>query len=68
MIRNSGLEWTIVQPVQLNDGPLTKKYRVGERLPLSGMPQVSRADTAHFILDRLNDRVDLRQDARSSPN
>lgn len=55
MIRNSPLEWTIVQPVQFNDGPLTKNYRAGERLPLSGMPQVSRADTAHFILDRLHD-------------
>jgi putative NADH-flavin reductase len=55
MIRNSSLDWTILQPVQLNDGPLTKTYRVGERLPLSAMPQISRADTAHFILDRLND-------------
>jgi putative NADH-flavin reductase len=55
MIRNSALDWTILHPVQLNDGPLTKTYRVGERLPLSGMPQISRADTAHFILDRLND-------------
>jgi len=54
MIRNSPLEWTIVQPVQLNDGPLTKNYRVAESLPLSGTPQISRADTAHFILDRLH--------------
>lgn len=45
-----------MQPVQLNDGPLTKKYRVGESLLLSGLPQISRADTAHFIVDRLNDR------------
>jgi putative NADH-flavin reductase len=56
LIRNSALEWTIVQPAQLNDGPLTKKYRVGESLPLSGMPQISRADTAHFIVNRLGDR------------
>jgi putative NADH-flavin reductase len=55
LIRNSALDWTIVQPVQLTDGPLTKKYRVGEHLPLAGMPKISRADTAHFILDRLND-------------
>jgi putative NADH-flavin reductase len=55
MIRNSPLEWTIAHPVQLNDGPLTKRYRVAESLPLSGMPQISRADTAHFILDRLHD-------------
>jgi hypothetical protein len=69
MIRNSKLEWTIVHPVQLTDGPLTKKYRVAEHLPLSGMPQVSRADTAHFIVDRLGDptrsaRRDPRRDAR----
>jgi putative NADH-flavin reductase len=55
LIRNSALDWTIVQPVQLNDGPLTKKYRVGEHLPMAGRPKISRADTAHFILDRLND-------------
>jgi putative NADH-flavin reductase len=54
-IRQSGLEWTIVQPAALTDGPLTRKYRSGERLPLSGLPAISRADTAHFILDRIND-------------
>ena len=55
LVRNSRLDWTILHPVRLSDGPLTKKYRVAERLPLSGMPEVSRADTAHFIVDRLND-------------
>ena len=56
MIRKSGLAWTIVQPVGLTEGPLTKKYRVGEHLPLSGMPSISRADTAHFIVDRIDDQ------------
>ena len=56
MIRNSGLDWTIVQPVVLTDGPLTRHYRVGEHLRLSGVNKVSRADTAHFIVDRINDR------------
>lgn len=56
MIRDSGLDWTIAQPAQLTDGPLTKDYRAGEHLPLSGNPSVSRADTAHFIVDRINDR------------
>ena len=55
MIRDSRLEWTIVQPAQLTDGPLTKAYRVGERLTLSGKPAISRADTAHFMLERLTD-------------
>jgi len=56
MIRDSGLDWTIVQPVVLTDGPLTRHYRVGEHLRLSGVNKVSRADTAHFIVDRINDR------------
>jgi len=56
MIRNSQLDWTIVQPVVLTDGPLTRTYRVGEHLALSGINTVSRADTAHFIVDRINDR------------
>lgn len=55
LIRRSGLDWTIVQPAQLNDGPITRKYRSGESLPMSGLPAISRADTAHFLLDRLND-------------
>lgn len=55
MVRDSGLEWTIVQPVQLTDGPLSKNYRAGERLAMSGMPQISRADTAHFMLNSLDD-------------
>ena len=61
MIRNSNLEWTIVQPAQLNDGPLTKNYRSAERLALSGMAKISRADTAHFILDRLHDPETIRK-------
>ena len=56
LIRKSGLDWTIVQPVGLTDGPLTKRYRVGEHLPLSGLASISRADTAHFIVDRIADQ------------
>jgi putative NADH-flavin reductase len=59
LIRASGLDWTIVQPAQMNDGPLTRHYRSGERLAMSGMPAISRADTAHFILDRLNDQSSI---------
>jgi len=49
-IRKSSLEWTFVYPVLLMNGPLTGKYRAGERLELHGMPKISRADVAHFIL------------------
>ena len=50
LIRQSGLDWTIVQPSQMTDGPLTRSYRSGERLALRGRAQISRADTAHFLL------------------
>jgi len=56
LIRRSGLDWTIVQPTKLTDGPLTGKYRSGERVPLRGMASISRADTAHFLLTQLADR------------
>ena len=56
LIRRSGLDWTIVQPTKLTDGPLTGKYRSGERVPLRGMASISRADTAHFLLSQLADR------------
>lgn len=56
LIRNSDLDWTLVQPVQLTDGPLTRTYRVGERLALRGMATIARADVAHFILSELDDR------------
>jgi len=49
-LRASGLDWTIVHPVLLTNRPLTGRYRVGERLDLHGMPKISRADVAHFIL------------------
>ena len=55
MVRESDSDWTIVQPTVLTDGPLTRQYRAGEHLALTGMPSVSRADVAHYILGRVND-------------
>lgn len=50
ILRTSGLDWTLVYPVMLVGGPLTGRYRTGERLPLRGIPRISRADVAHFML------------------
>jgi putative NADH-flavin reductase len=50
LVRGSGVDWTIVQPAQLTDGPLTGQYRAGIHLKHRGMPKISRADVAHFIL------------------
>lgn len=60
-IRRSSLDWTIVYPVLLTDGPLTGSYRVGERMELRGMPKISRADVAHFMLAEMRNRAFARK-------
>lgn len=62
-LRGSDLDWTIVYPVLLTDGPLTRKYRIGGRLELHGIPKISRADVAHFILTEVEDRAFVRKAA-----
>ena len=53
LVEESGLDWTIVQPAQLTNGPLTGTCRAGENLKWSGIPTISRADVAHFMLGEL---------------
>lgn len=60
-LRVSGLDWTVVYPVLLTNGPLTGRYRVGERLALRGMPKISRADVAHFILTEVDNPTFVRK-------
>lgn len=48
------LDWTFVYPVALTDGPRTGRYRAGERLELRGIPTISRADVADFIVRELH--------------
>ena len=50
LLRASPLDWTIVYPTLLTHGALTGRYRAGEKLELHGMPSISRADVAHFML------------------
>ncbi len=55
VIKDSGLDWTIVYPAGLTNGPRTGHTRIGERLKLSGFPRVSRADVAAVLLQQLDD-------------
>ena len=55
VITSSGLDWTIVYPAGLTDGPRTGTARVGERLSMSGFPTVSRADVAAVLLQQLDE-------------
>jgi putative NADH-flavin reductase len=66
IVKASGLNWTIVHPVMLTDGPRTGTYRSGERLELRGIPKVSRADVAHFVLMQITDKTFLRKTAAIS--
>jgi putative NADH-flavin reductase len=61
LIMRSKLDWTIVQPVLLTDGPLTGAYRAAERVTLTGFPKISRSDTAHFLLAQVDDRSYIRK-------
>lgn len=51
IIRSSGLDWTLVRPPRLTDGPLTKRYHWGEDIALGSLAHVSRADLAHLLLE-----------------
>ena len=60
-IHRSSLEWTLVYPVLMTDTPGTGKYKVGEKLEMKGMPKISRADVAEFMLRQLNDDTFLKK-------
>jgi len=50
VLRRSDLDWTLVYPVTLTNGPRKGGYRIGERLALKGLPRLSRADLADCLL------------------
>ncbi len=57
-IAASGVDWTIIRPVGLTDGPLTGAYRVsldGSLLPKA--VRVSRADVAALVLKAVETRA-----------
>jgi uncharacterized protein YbjT (DUF2867 family) len=54
LIRASELDWTIVRPGGLTDGPKTDSYRFGTDKSIQAT-RVSRADVADFVLRQLTD-------------
>jgi len=49
VIRESGLDWTLVRATRLVNSPGTGQYRVSPDYPPPGGGKISRADVAHFI-------------------
>jgi putative NADH-flavin reductase len=55
IVRESGLDWTIVRPPRLTNGPRTGAYRAGEHIEARAtVPAISRADVAHFMFQAVD--------------
>lgn len=60
LIQASGLDWTIVRPGGLTDGPRTGRYRSGLDRAIRG-GRISRADVADFVLRQVTETTYLCQ-------
>ncbi|MGC2210503.1 MAG: NAD(P)H-binding protein [Candidatus Korobacteraceae bacterium] len=54
-VKSSGLEWTILRPTRLTDGPLTGRHTVSAGRPATS--SVSRADVAAAMLRAVEERM-----------
>ncbi len=63
-LQRTSLDWILIHPTRLNDGPHTGIYKVGEHLPPGYHgEEISRADVADFMLKQLTDDTYLRKAA-----
>jgi len=53
IVMASSLDWTIVRPAALTNGPATGRCRTAEAYAVRGGNQTPRADLAAFMLDQL---------------
>jgi putative NADH-flavin reductase len=60
-VSRSALQWTIVAPVTFAVGSRVGRYRVGEEIRVSGLPRISRASVADFMLKCLQDPSTIRK-------
>jgi putative NADH-flavin reductase len=59
-LRKTSLDWILIHPTQLTDGPRTGVYQVSEHLlPRAHRGRISRADVADFMLKQLTDNIYL---------
>jgi putative NADH-flavin reductase len=66
-VRAGDLDWTVVYPPALTDDPPSGDYRSGRALAVKGLPRISRADVAHFMLSQLSDTAFSRDIAIVAP-
>ena len=64
IIRQSQLDWTLVRPATLNNGPHKAEYRDGEVVKAKGIIGIiSRVDVPDFLLRQLTDNTYVRKAA-----
>ncbi len=57
LIEQSPLDWTIVRPARLTNGPRRGRYQMKSSLEFSLRSSISRADVADCMLKQLTDRT-----------
>lgn len=68
LVMASDLDWTIIRPPTLSNGPRTGNYRTGtDIVAQSVLPILSRADVADCILQELDKSVYMRKALRIQP-
>ncbi len=50
VLRDSGLDWTVLRPPGLTGKPLTGRYRTAVGRNVRGGFRIPRADVAHYML------------------
>lgn len=60
MVKESGLDWVIVQPTRLTDGPALRQYQK-EIQPKPVPSKISRADVADFMVEACTNDTWLRK-------
>ena len=61
IVRQSDLDWVIVRPMLLTNGPWTNGYRARVDLKPGRRPYISRADVADFLIGQLTDIAFVRK-------
>jgi putative NADH-flavin reductase len=61
LVRASDLDWVIVRPMILTNGPWTNDYRAAEDLKPGRHPYISRADVADFLIRQLTSGTFVRK-------
>lgn len=61
VVTASGIDWTIIRPPMLTDGPFTGRYRSAANHHLSNSKSISRTDLAHYMLTHIEDHETWRK-------